>query len=151
MVLDLKTALGLMDNAFIDETFEELVLPEGMTVIPGCMCENCRELKKVILPSTIKVISNAAFCNCKKLSEINLPEGLEVIWDDAFSGCQSLREIALPSGIKRIKPEAFESTVIESSPYLNSSIIVFLCLQSIEVACDSPIRKTHRLWNCFSS
>ena len=114
MVLDLKTALGLMDNAFIDETFEELVLPEGMTVIPGCMCENCRELKKVILPSTIKVICNAAFCNCKKLSEINLPEGLEDIWDDAFSGCHSLRKIALPSGLKRIKPEAFESTVIES-------------------------------------
>ena len=88
MVLDLKTALGLMDNAFIDETFEELVLPEGMTVIPGCMCENCRELKNVILPSTIKVISNAAFCNCKKLSEINLPEGLEVIWDDDLLNCQ---------------------------------------------------------------
>ena len=114
MVLDLKKALGLTDNAFIDETFEELILPEGMTVIPGCMCENCRELKIVILPSTIKVISNAAFCNCKKLSEINLPEGLEEIWDDAFSGCHSLRKIALPSGLKRIKPEAFESTVIES-------------------------------------
>lgn len=114
MEIDLKTALGLMDNAFIEETFEELVLPEGMTVIPGCMCENCRELKKVILPSTIKVISNAAFYNCKKLSEINLPEGLEEIWDDAFSGCHSLRKIALPSGLKRIKPEAFETTVIES-------------------------------------
>jgi len=70
MVIDLKTALGMMDNAFIDETFEELVLPEGMTVIPGCMCENCRELKKVILPSTIKVISNAAFCNCKNYQRL---------------------------------------------------------------------------------
>ncbi len=114
MVLDLKTALGLKDNAFIDKTFEELVLPEGMTVIPGCMCENCRELKSVILPSTIKVISNAAFYNCKKLSEINLPEDLEEIWDDAFSNCHSLRKIALPSGLKRIKPEAFETSAIES-------------------------------------
>ena len=114
MLVELKTALGLKDNAFIDETFEELVLPEGMKVIPGCMCENCRELKKVILPSTIKVISNAAFCNCKKLSEINLPDGLEVIWDDAFSSCHSLRRINLPSSLKRIKPEAFETTAIES-------------------------------------
>lgn len=114
MIVELRTALGLKDNAFIDETFEELVLPEGMTVIPGCMCENCRELKKVILPSTIKVISNAAFYNCKKLSEINLPEGLEVIWDDAFSSCHSLRRIILPSSLKRIKPEAFETTALES-------------------------------------
>lgn len=114
MIVELRTALGLKDNAFIDETFEELVLPEGMTVIPGCMCENCRELKKVILPSTIKVISNAAFYNCKKLSEINLPEGLEVIWDDAFSSCHSLRRIILPSGLKQIKPEAFETSAIES-------------------------------------
>lgn len=114
MRVDLRTALDLKDNAFIDETFEELVLPEGMTVIPGCMCENCRELKKVILPSTIKVISNAAFYNCKKLSDINLPDGLEVIWDDAFSSCHSLRKITLPSGLKRIKPEAFETTAIES-------------------------------------
>lgn len=114
MLLELRTALGLKDNAFIDETFEELILPEGMTVIPGCMCENCRELKKVILPSTIKVISNAAFYNCKKLSEINLPEGLEVIWDDAFSSCHSLRRIILPLSLKRIKPETFESTALES-------------------------------------
>lgn len=114
MLLELRTALGLKDNAFIDETFEELILPEGMTVIPGCMCENCRELKKVLLPSTIKVISNAAFYNCKKLSEINLPEGLEVIWDDAFSSCHSLRRIILPLSLKRIKPETFESTALES-------------------------------------
>ena len=114
MLVELRTALELKDNAFIDETFEELILPEGMTVIPGCMCENCRELKKVILPSTIKVISNAAFYNCKKLSEINLPEGLEVIWDDAFGNCHSMRRIILPSSLKRIKPEAFETTALES-------------------------------------
>lgn len=114
MRVELRTALELEDNAFIDETFEELVLPEGMTVIPGCMCENCRELKKVTLPSTIKVINNAAFYNCKKLSEINLPENLEVVWDDAFSQCHSLREIVLPAGLKIIKPEAFETTAIES-------------------------------------
>ena len=109
-----STLRYMCDNTFIDCPIEEMELPEGMTEVAGCMCENCRELKKVTLPSTIKVISNAAFFNCKKLSEINLPEGLEVIWDDAFQNCQSLRRIVLPSGLKWIKPEAFESTVIES-------------------------------------
>ena len=74
MVIDLKTAKMLKENAFIGETFEELVLPEGMTEIPGCMCENCRQLKKVVLPSTIKSINNGAFCGCRQLSEINIPD-----------------------------------------------------------------------------
>lgn len=114
MEIDYNTAMQLKDDAFIDETFEELVLPEGMTVIPCSMCENCRELKKVTLPSTINVILDAAFSNCRKLSEINLPEGLEVIGEDAFSGCQSLKKITLPPSLKLIKPEAFDTTALES-------------------------------------
>ena len=59
-----STLRHMCDNTFIDCPIEEIELPEGMTKVAGCMCENCRELKKVTLPSTIKVIRNAAFCHC---------------------------------------------------------------------------------------
>lgn len=59
-----STLRHMVDNTFIDCAIEELVLPEGMTEIPGCMCENCRELKRVLLPSTLKKIGNAAFYAC---------------------------------------------------------------------------------------
>ena len=108
-----NTLRHMVDNAFIDCALEELVLPEGMTEIPGCMCENCRELKKVVLPSTLKKIGNAAFCHCKKLEEIVLPDGLEFIRDDAFGDCISLKHLELPSSLKYIGPDTFLGSGVE--------------------------------------
>lgn len=108
-----STLRRMIDNTFIDCLIEELVLPEGMTEIPGCMCENCRELKKVVLPSTLKVIGNAAFCHCIKLEDIVLPYGLEVIRDDAFGNCVSLRNLELPSSLKCIGRDSFLGSGVE--------------------------------------
>lgn len=108
-----STLRRMVDNTFIDCLIEELVLPEGMTEIPGCMCENCRELKKVVLPSTLKVIGNAAFCHCIKLEDIVLPYGLEVIRDDAFGNCVSLRNLELPSSLKCIGRDSFLGSGVE--------------------------------------
>ena len=108
-----STLRHIVDNTFIGCPIEELVLPEGLTKIPGCMCENCRELKKVVLPSTLKVIGNAAFCHCGKLTDIVLPEGLEIIHDDAFGCCVSLKHLELPSSIKFIGPDTFLESGVE--------------------------------------
>ena len=108
-----NTLRHMVDNTFIDCALEELVLPEGMTEIPGCMCENCRELKKVVLPSTLKRIGNAAFCHCNKLEDIVLPDGLEVILDDAFGDCISLKHLELPSSLKHIGSDAFLGSGVE--------------------------------------
>ena len=108
-----STIRHMVDNTFIDCTLEELVLPEGMTEIPGCMCENCCELKRVVLPSTLKKIGNAAFCHCMKLEDIVLPDGLEVIRDDAFGDCLSLKHLELPSSLKYIGPDTFLGSGVE--------------------------------------
>ena len=102
-----STLRYMVDNTFIGCPIEELVLPEGLMEIPGCMCESCRELKRVVLPSTLKVIGNAAFCHCEKLTNIVLPEGLERIHSDAFACCVSLKNIKLPSSVKYIGDDAF--------------------------------------------
>ena len=102
-----STLRYMVDNTFIECPLEELVLPEGLTEIPGCMCESCLELKRVVLPSTLRVIGNAAFCHCKILSNIVLPDGLEIIHADAFACCVSLNNIKLPSSVKYIGDDAF--------------------------------------------
>jgi hypothetical protein len=102
-----NTLRHMVDNTFIDCSIEELVLPAGMTEIPGCMCENWRELKRVVLPSTLKKIGNAAFCNCMKLEEIVLHDGLEVIRDNAFENCVSLKHLELPVSLKYIGSNTF--------------------------------------------
>ena len=114
MKIELRRALELKYNDFIGATFEELVLPEGMTEIPGSLCEDCRQLRKVVLPSTIKRIDVGAFNGCIKLEEINLPDGLEEIADDVFQGCHALRHIILPPGLKRLSPEIFDNSGLES-------------------------------------
>lgn len=102
MKIKLKTALALKYNAFIGETFKELVFPEGMIEIPGSLCEDCRQLRKVVLPSTIKRIDVGAFNGCRKLEEINLPDGLESIGYWAFYSCNSLKSLEIPSSVREI-------------------------------------------------
>ena len=113
-ILDLKTAKELKENALIGETFEELILPEGMIKIPGSMCEICHNLKKVVLPSTLKRIGIGAFCRCSQLFDINIPDGIEDIGENTFQGCKSLKQITIPSSLKRLSPEIFDSSGIES-------------------------------------
>ena len=114
MLVELRTALELKYNDFIGATFEELVLPERMIDIPGSLCEDCRQLRKVVLPSTLKRIDVGAFSGCRRLEEINLPEGLEEIADSVFQGCHALKHITIPHSLKRIQPELFDNSGLES-------------------------------------
>lgn len=101
-------------NTFIRCPLKELVLPEGITIVPGCMCERCEELKKVVLPSTIKSIEICAFNCCVKLQEINLPDNIEYVEDGAFRFCNSLTQLHLPSNLRGISPEMFYGSGILS-------------------------------------
>lgn len=114
MLVELRTALELKYNDFIGATFEKLVLPEGMIEIPGSLCEDCRQLRKVVLPSTLKRIDVGAFCGCRRLEEINLPEGLEEMGDSVFQGCHALKHVTIPRSLKRIKPELFDNSGLEN-------------------------------------
>lgn len=101
-------------NTFIRCPLENLTLPEGITVVPGCMCEQCEKLKKVVLPSTIKIIEICAFNCCTQLQEINLPDDLEYVEDGVFRFCESLTQVHLPSNLKGISPEMFYGSGILS-------------------------------------
>ena len=114
MKVELRTALELKYNDFIGATFEELVLPEGMIDIPGSLCEDCRQLRRVVLPSTLKRIDVGAFCGCRRLEEINLPDGLEEMADNVFQGCHALKHITLPRSLKSIRPELFDNSGLET-------------------------------------
>ena len=113
MKIKLKTALALKYNAFIGETFKELVFPEGMIEIPGSLCEDCRQLRKVVLPSTIKRIDVGAFNGCRKLEEINLPSTLTSLGGDCFTGT-SVRSLTIPGSVKVLgNDKSIESNNLE--------------------------------------
>lgn len=102
------------DNMFAHSHLKELILSEGITLIPRCMCEYSEELKRVVLPSTIRGIEICAFNCCKQLQEINLPDSIEFIEDGVFRFCESLKQVHLPLNLKQLSPELFYGSGIET-------------------------------------
>ena len=101
-------------NTFVHCSLEELELPKGVAIVPGCMCESCGELQKVVLPSSIEGIEICAFNSCTKLQEINLPNNLTWVEDGTFRYCESLKYLHLPLSLEMISPEMFYCSGIES-------------------------------------
>lgn len=83
-------------------SLEELVIPEGVTVIPTGCFSTCDNLKKVTLPTTITSIESLAFFSCPKLEVVEVPEGVSSlnIGIYAFKGCKNLKIRATRGTIK---------------------------------------------------
>ena len=86
---------------------KQIVLPEGLTVIPDKTFFNCTALEKIEIPSTVTGIGRMAFANCQSLRQISLPGSLQWMGDKAFWGCSSLESITMPEGISGIGSEMF--------------------------------------------
>lgn len=90
------------------ESMTEVVIPEGVEVIPQAFFYRNFNITKVTLPSTIKRIEYAAFADNTSLAEINLPEGLEYIGQMAFY--DTIISAEIPSTVTYIGEEAFAYT-----------------------------------------
>ncbi len=122
IVLDLSGATELdfsVDEALTSSTgssdqyrrflLQEIILPEGCTVIGSYAFAHHRGLKKVTLPSTVTEIGDYAFYSTD-LESINLEDtSVESIGCYAFANSQnkSFTEISLPITLKEIGREAF--------------------------------------------
>lgn len=100
----------------------DIVIPEGVQVIPASFFEASTNIKTVALPSTIEEIGNWAFQNCSNLETINFPEGLEYIGRYAFDGCSSLDGITFPDTPLIVDSYAFQNCTSLSSITIPSSL-----------------------------
>lgn len=91
----------------------EVVIENGVTIIPNQVFENCQFLKRVILPNSVTTIEKAAFAY-SGLEKVLLSNALEIINDAAFIGCENLKEIHFPETVKRIGNSAFEGCDFEN-------------------------------------
>lgn len=84
--------------AFANTEIEEIVIPEGITVIGERAFEYTPKLKKVVLPLTLITLSNFAFYHCESLPEITLPANLQ--WVGSYSvSYTACTELNIPSSI----------------------------------------------------
>jgi hypothetical protein len=79
------------------------------------ICDNAfieSSIQNVVLPNSLTIIGKSAFGYCKNLSSINLPISLTTIKDDAFYGCMSLNSLLIGKNVQFIGENPFEQTRI---------------------------------------
>ncbi len=95
-------------------TCEEVVIPEGVTIIGEAAFASCYNLKRVIFPSTLREIKKLAFYNCVNL-EMSLSFEYEIA-EDAFLGCVKLKKdnfILKEMTIKQIESETLATFYVK--------------------------------------
>lgn len=97
--LDIPSSVRVLgDGVFLHSAMKEIVIPEGVSVIPECAFMNMPNLREITLPSTITEIEIDAFRGCENLEQITLNEGLVKIGRQAFSNT-AIESITIPSTV----------------------------------------------------
>ena len=86
---------------------DELIIPDGITVIEHSAFWECTGIKSVVFPSSLTKIELDAFSNCTALESIEIPDGMKIIDPSAFDGCTSLKSVVLPASLTRIGYKVF--------------------------------------------
>ncbi len=105
-----KPVVSIEDNAFANQPFKTLQLPDSLKEIGDCAFVNCTGLESVILPEGLKTVGMRAFEGCLSLLSVKLPESLESIGDMAFKNCSVLVDINVPSGVVNAGVDIFAYT-----------------------------------------
>lgn len=87
----------------------ELVVPEGVRVIPEEMFRGDKAIRSVSLPEGLEEIGDRAFQNCAALEQAVLPQSLRELGDEVFQGCASLQKVSLPDHLEYAGKGAFEN------------------------------------------
>ena len=109
--------------AFPSMNKEEIIFPDGLTIIGKNAFESNKTISSITLPKTLKTIEEDAFSYCELLKTISLPNGLEEIKGFAFNRCSSLESIALPQTLRIIGKNAFSNCVSTKSITIPGNVV----------------------------
>lgn len=107
--INLPQGIELGDGAFENSQCTSLILPEGMTEIPGYCFRNSQIAGELVLPSTITRLAGHAFYGTK-ITKVIFPDALRIMDDDGpFAQCDRLMgTIELPKNVARIPKYCFQ-------------------------------------------
>lgn len=118
------------------QTWQQIVVVEGVTVIPHYTFRRCENIKRVIFANTVVRIESCAFEYCISLIYIKLDENLEYIGEHAFHDCDLL-SVFIPPRCRDIGGYAF---------YGNTNLAIFNISQDAILG-DNAIFQTKLLPN----
>ena len=120
--LSTNITLGLRggsSNAFNGSGLKSLTVAEGITEIPGGMCNGCEQLSSVALADSVTTIAKNAFFNTKALEQIDL-KNVQRINEYAFWG-SGLTDLVLPESVKKVENRAFEACTSLTKVTINAT------------------------------
>lgn len=87
----------------------EIVIPDGVQIIPKSAFAYCGSISSLVIGSGVKRIEKLAFTACTSLASITLPDSVEYVGEHSFSLCSGVTSLTLGSGLKTIDLYAFSS------------------------------------------
>ena len=91
----------------------ELEVPEGFTSIADNAFEN-ENFSEISLPDSLISIGNRAFYGNDTLNQLNIPPNLETIGERAFSSINTCGDVVIPNSVTTIEIQAFRNSRIKS-------------------------------------
>ncbi|GFH53321.1 hypothetical protein CTEN210_09797 [Chaetoceros tenuissimus] len=105
------------------QTWKQIIVVEGVTVIPQLTFHHCKSIKRVIMADTVVRIEPCAFGKCSSLVFIKLSIYLEYIGVLAFKECD-LFSVFIPPRCREIGAVAF---------YSNKNLTIFNVPRDTEI------------------
>ncbi len=99
-----------------------VVIPDGITELPGNLFDGCKQLVEFVLPAGITRIPEYCFARCSSLTEVVVPDSVTEIGELAFYQCAKLRKVVLPEGITRLERDVFSESPVLSEVNLPSTL-----------------------------
>lgn len=130
---------GLTGNSFyMNNTIEEVIIPDTIITISSNAFSECKNLKKVSFPETLQYIGEMAFAYCESLTEVVLPKDLEYLGVNAFSMCRSLSSLTFEcTNLTSIPEKCFAHTALKVIEIPNTVTFIddsFTGIKSLEKA-----------------
>lgn len=103
----------------------KITLPESLTLVPGYMFSNCKNLEEVVFGenSQVEKFDTGAFQTCTSLEAITIPASVKTMGTSVFSGCTALATVTFEEGsaLEAIGNSAFVKTGLTSFKFPVSS------------------------------
>ena len=126
---DYANPLYYATNLYLNgELITELVIPEGVTIIPYRAFYRQSSIKSVVIPDSVTTIGNLAFWNCASLTSVTIGDSVTAIGYRAFEYCYSLTSVTFedPTGWwYASSSDATSGTAISESDLANASTAAY--------------------------
>lgn len=75
--------------------FEEIELPNTLTIIGETAFSNCYNLKSISIPASVTTIGSGAFINCTSLTTVEIPASVTSLEENTFSNDDNIETITI--------------------------------------------------------